>query len=175
MLLNINPQRSYIYSAMVLLGCILLTVYTFNETSLRLFSHWLIFDESYGHGLLVLATCIYMIHCALAAGEIYSSGPDWFMLLPLLLCSFTLALSVVAGIDMVQYILLPAVVFISFYLVAGRNAAIRILIPLGLIYFAIPFWDHFTNGLLALTSGVVQEMVYLSGITAYISGNSIYI
>ncbi|MCS3904332.1 exosortase [Methylohalomonas lacus] len=155
--------------------CLAFIAFVFQDALSGLFSLWLVFDETYGHGLLVAATSLFLTFRALNVKRYDPISPNWYYALPLLLLSMLLEVAAVIGVELVQYLLLPVIILLSFALVAGTGEAKRIVVPLGLLYFAIPLWDHLNNALLALTTVVVQYLVQLSGITAHITGNSIFI
>ncbi|MGK0299019.1 MAG: exosortase, partial [Gammaproteobacteria bacterium] len=162
-------------SPVIFLICLVIISISFQETLSKLLSRWLVFDESYGHGLLVVATSLFLILRKLAmTGQKYLK-PNWLYVFPLLLSCLILTLSMNIGVELLQFVLLPLLILFSFALIAGTAQAKTIIVPLGLLYFAVPIWDYLNNTLVEVTSAVVQYMVQLSGITAFITGNSIFI
>ncbi len=157
------------------LFCLVAVGFAFDETVYGLFSLWQVYDGNYGHGLLVILTSLVLIFRALSQGPVVPLAPAWIYALPVMLLSYLIALAQIVGVDLLQYVLLPLVILFSFLLVAGVTRTRAILLPLALLYFAIPFWDYLNNTLVQITSAVVQYFISHTGITAYISGNSIFI
>jgi len=155
--------------------CLIMTGVTFDTTVFGLFSLWQIYDGNYGHGSLVMLTSLVLILRKLNERQDIPLAPSWIFALPLMLLSGLIALAQLIGVDLLQYILLPMLILFAFMLIAGVDKARTILMPLGLVYFAVPFWDYLNEALVQITSTVVQYFIARSGITAYISGNSIFI
>jgi len=161
--------------AALFLLCLILVGVAFDTTVFGLFTLWQIYDGNFGHGFLVILTSLVLTLRALGQGPVIPVAPAWFFAVPLVLASSLVALAQIVGVELLEYLMLPLVLLFAFLLVAGVNRTRAILVPLGLVYFAIPFWDYLNNTLVQITSTVVQYFIARTGITAYISGNSIFI
>jgi len=155
--------------------CLVSVGLVFHDTVAGLVSRWLLFDESYGHGFLVVVCSLYLTGRALYQRGMVVSSPSWYLALLLLVLSLFMAMADAVRVDLLPQVLLPIMAWLAFALVAGIGTARRIIVPWGLVYFAIPVWDYLNNGLVTITSEVVGILISRSGITAYITGNSIFI
>jgi len=155
--------------------CLVIVVLAFQQTLSGLLTVWLVFDESYGHGLLVAATSLVLTCRALVRTAPVSVSPNSYFAIPLVIAAVLIELATIVGVDLLQYLLLPVAILLAFALLAGTAQARLVIVPLALLYFAIPFWDYLNNGLVGITSVVVQYLVAHTGITAHITGNSIFI
>ncbi len=160
--------------ALFLIGLISI-ILALDDTWSGLLSIWLVFDESYGHGLLVAAASLVLAGRALINNPAIALSPNPWLAIPLFFAALLISLSAAIGVDLLQYLLLPVVILLAYALLAGTAQARRLLVPVALLYFALPFWDYLNNALVEITSAVVQYFVARSGITAHIAGNSIFI
>jgi len=155
--------------------CLVIVVLAFQQSLSGLVTVWMVFDESYGHGLLVAATSLVLTCRALVRAAPVLVSPNSYFAIPLVIATVLIELATIVGVGLLQYLLLPVVILLAFSLLAGIAQARLVIAPLALLYFAIPFWDYLNNGLVGITSEVVQYLVAHTGITAHIAGNSIFI
>lgn len=173
---TLSPKIDPRYGPLVLfLICLLASGLLFNETAAGLWARWRVFDESYGHGLLVGLCCMTLCGRALLQPGVTCSTSSWYPIPVLVLLSGLVTIANTVGVEILPQLLLPFTVWLTFAVVAGFGPARRIVIPLGLLYFAVPIWDYLNDGLVVLTSRVVGYMVGRSSIPAYITGNSIFL
>jgi len=160
---------------LVFLLVVILTIVLYLPTLGNLVNLWFRFDESLGHGLLVLLVSGYLVYKAVDWKSSKQVNPAWHAVIPLLICSILWVMAYSVDINIIQQMLLPLIILASVYLLAGRNITLKILVPVLLLYFAIPVWDYLSGILLDITAGIVQTLVAQSDITAHIEGNSIFI
>lgn len=155
--------------------CFISVLLIFHTTVRDLVERWMMFDESMGHGFLVLAICLYLSYISRAWR--YSGTDDSFNRagLPLFFCSIIWGLANIAGINIIEFLILPLILLFSLALFTGLHVTGKLLIPVAFIYFAIPVWDYLNNDLVDLTAYVVQSLVRHTEITAFIEGNSIFL
>ncbi|MGP4843258.1 exosortase [Marinobacter sp. 1Y8] len=137
-------------------------------------SRWLAVDESYSHGFLLLAVSAYLVvqqWRLRAPAAIFS--PFW--LLPL--CGFLLLY--VAGsmlmIEAVQQFVLIPVLLCALGVIWGWRELVRFLIPVGLLVFAIPFWDYLAWPLQLITTKVNEILLGLLGIEFHVDGVFVFL
>ena len=155
--------------------CILSVILIYGVTSREILTAWLTLDESMSHGLLVAATCIYLIHRVYEVNSMPQVNAVFVAFLPLVLTSFAWVIAQLAGINLIAQLILPLLLIFSVLLVLGYGHTKLIFVPVLFLYFAIPVWDYLNNYVLAITVFVVQNMVKWTDITAYIEGSSIFL
>lgn len=149
----------------------------FKPTLLTLHGHWSSWTTSYSHGYLLVATATYLYFESDKVAPRWLPdirGAAWILLA---ISSFGWLIFYLAGIGVLQQILLPIVLLALFASLLDTNRFWRTLLPIGLIYLAIPMWDglliHFLQRLSTTVSGWVVANLF--GIPANISGFSITI
>lgn len=136
--------------------------------------YWGKFSETYAHGYMVLACTFYLLyerHQKDRAFSAAASKPE--TLLAVLACVGIGALFVVADyiqVRIVMLLLMPALLFVWVYGVFGARAARAALIPIGLLYTAIPFWEILSVPLRVMAVSVTDYGLGLLQVPAYIDG-----
>lgn len=166
-------DQAYILAILLFVN-LFVFIYVFANTLRDLLQIWLKFDQSLGHGLLVIATTIFLIYKAIdwKSDTVLS---DYRAALPLAALSFIWGIAYSVDINLAEQLLLPVILFFSIQLLLGISIAKKLVLPIFLLYFSIPVWDHFNGVLLSVTVAVVQWLVRISNITAYIEGTSIFL
>jgi exosortase len=148
--------------------------FAYYPTTQVLFERWIQFDESMSHGLLIVGLSIHLVVKRLSEqskplDNVNRISPFCLALsLSLIWGMFT-----AASIDIIEQLLIPAILWAILATLFGVGVGKRILLPVSFMYFAIPLWDYFNQVLVEISSSVVGFLVELSGITAYISGPNI--
>lgn len=130
---------------------------------------WTRYNEAYSHGYLVAAIVIYaIVKESLQLGFVekrpYSS----------ILFAFVISIGWVAGyatqVQLLQQVLLPAIIGVWLLSVFGWQQIIRYVPPLLFIYLVIPLWGGLTDPLRQMTVNVVQFGLNFLDIPALIEG-----
>ena len=158
-----------------ILVCLVTVMYLYWETVISLVGEWMEYDQSMGHGFLVFAVCVFLVYKSGVSNEGVSSEPNLLAVIPLFCLTTIWAVAELVDINIIQQMVLPLIFLSGLLLLTGRRITWMLLAPVLFIYFAIPFWDYLNNLLVDLTSFVVQNAVKLSGITAFVEGNSIFL
>lgn len=80
-----------------------------------------------------------------------------------------------AGIQIVELLLLPVIVWSACMTVLGWRISVRLIFPFGFLYFAIPVW-HSGNFILQwLTVKAVGVLIKTVGFLAHIKGNFVFL
>lgn len=135
-----------------------------------IFSRWLKFDEAYSHGLLVLIISLYLVFRNLKAIWPLRLSPNILGFLALTSAAFVWALAQAMSIQVIEEILVPFLLWSSFFSIYGWKQARLLIVPLGFLYFAIPFWDYLSMALQLITVAVNEVGFGLTGISAEIDG-----
>lgn len=134
---------------------------------------WIKLDESYSHGLMVLAVCTYLTYEKLR--EIRPRpGFYWFWLVPFLAAVTAYAIGDMLLIEALQQIALVPILFGGLLVIWGWRQTVPFLVPIGLILFAIPFWDYLAWSLQLITVSVNQYLLAELGINFYVEGVFVY-
>ena len=147
----------------------------FQQTIFDIVTAWTRYDESMGHGFLVLCVCVYLLHKTAfwKYGEETCVELRWVP--SLILCCIVWGITDTVDIDIIQQFVLPLIVIQVVLVIFGYRFGKRLILPVAFIYFAIPVWDYLNESLVSLTSFAVLRLVKLTSITAFIEGNSIFI
>lgn len=153
-----------------LIIAILLLVAVFWKDFYALLQLWLVMDGAYSHGLL-LAMCSgwllwkqnYRINRTFVKVNIF--GVVLFVGILLIWLSARLLL-----IDVVSQSLLPALMLTMILSVFGGSVLKYCLLPMTLLWFAIPFWDYLGFSLQQLTVAAIQLPLKLLQVGFIIQG-----
>lgn len=141
---------------------------TFRDSVLVVWERWLKFDEAYSHGLLVFGISLFLVYRAIRAMGALHLNPSPVGILLLLMASLLWALGAALNIQVIQVFLLPGILWLSFLALFGWRQATPLIVPMGFLYFAIPFWDFLSMPLQLLTVAVNDLWLRAFGITAII-------
>jgi len=136
-----------------------------------LHNSWTAIYGPFAHGYLILALALWLGWRLWQRDGDVPIAPDWRAAVLLLGLLLALALMELLFINSARQTLLPLILSSAIWLVFGRVAAQRLLWPAAFLYFALPQWWAINGLMQALTTGVVNVMVSLSGVPAYIDGN----
>ena len=104
------------------------------------FSRWLLFDQSYSHGLLLAAFSAYM---SILAYRDSRPMPGFFpfWLIPLIACVLVYVMGGLILMEGLQYIVLIPMLMAALAVVWGWRQLVPFIIPVGVLVFAVPIWD----------------------------------
>ncbi|MGQ7274722.1 exosortase [Marinobacter sp. V034] len=137
-------------------------------------SRWLAVDESYSHGFLLLAVSAYLVvqqWRVRPAVTLFS--PFWLLpLLGFLLLYIGGSMLMIEAVQ--QFVLIPALLC-ALGVIWGWRELVRFLIPVGLLVFAIPFWDYLAWPLQLITTKVNEILLGLLGIEFHVDGVFVFL
>src|SRR5690606_38949096 len=122
------------------------------------------------HGFLVFAISLYLCRRKIKAIFPLAFSPSVLGLAFLSSVSFLWALASAMAVQVVEEFLLPLLLWLCFYSLHGWRQAKLLIVPLGFLYFAIPFWDYLAMPLQLITVAVNEVGFKIAGITAEIQG-----
>lgn len=156
-------------SAAVLIG-LALVLAAFGSTLMAFHQRWASMELGYSHGYPVLLIMLYVI---------YERRQDLLRLprqafapalVPLALLSLAWLLADAVQVQVLQQLLLPAIVSLWLCAALGRPLFWALLVPLMLLYLAVPVWDVLVNPLRVITVRVVQTWLQWGDYTAIVDG-----
>lgn len=130
---------------------------------------WLLVDQSYSHGFLVVAIVIYWVFMLLWKRKATLS-PNPKAIVPILLISVVWLVGESTLTLIVAQAALPLLFWCALYALFGWRFAKKVVIPSILLFLALPAWDVFTPVFRGVTTIVVQSIVSILSIPAYFDG-----
>ncbi|TCI04427.1 exosortase [Corallincola luteus] len=140
-----------------------------------LWHRWLEFDESYGHGLLLMAVILWWFHDQRVVFGSLPVGPWLPASLPLLLVVAVWWVAAATDILVVQQVLLPWIWWLALALLGGKALAKHSFFAALLFCFAVPIWDHLNDYLIDLTVVVTTNLLSMLAMPILIQSNEIHI
>lgn len=126
--------------------------------------------EGYTHGYLVILIALYLVYRCwprLRATPAAPSRLAFALLLPTVLVAFA---GEAVQVQALQFLALPATLWLWAVAAFGWRVGWLLLVPAGMLYFAVPLWDVLTDPLRGLTVAVTQGALDLLRVPAYIDG-----
>ena len=176
-----SPQWQKPQLLMLLItGCVLVS---FFPTFLDVFALWNDLGDDFGHGWLVGGICLYLMISThlLVTDDTNPPALKWLeplqplFLLAALAAGTIIILGQIAGILIVQVLVLPPLIWCLFAGIFGPNAALKLIPATAYLYFALPIWDNISAALQSMTAWANAQMLGLVEIPHMINGNRISI
>jgi exosortase len=140
------------------------------QTWSDLWPYWEHKNATYTHGTLIALISIYLVWRARPALAGMTPAPSTVALPLVLLLSLAWTVAARGNVLVAHAMLWPALAFAGLWAGVGWRAASHFAFPLGLLYFAIPFWDFFKGPLQALSAFMVSLLTSAAGLPAHIDG-----
>ena len=125
---------------------------------------------SYGHSYLVLPMAAWLFIAGLRGERLERVGPSLVGLVALVAVVAFYTLSEIMDFTLGMQVALPAILLAGVLALAGLHLARYAVIPVGMLYFTVPVWDHIVVFLQDAATGVVTTWLQWTGITAHIDG-----
>lgn len=138
-----------------------------------LWAYWTDEPSLGGHGILVAALAGWLLFRARDRTDSEPVKPTPWALLLLVPCSVATLIFWKAGLQALQLLMLPAVIWLAVLAAFGTGVARSVAIPVGYLYFAMPAWNILSVPLQELTVHVVTVVAPLVGLPASVSGTSV--
>lgn len=154
----------------VLLALVLST----GSTWLLTIDRWTKLDESYSHGFLLLAVSIGLsIQTWRRERPVTGFYPLW--LVPLLLGMTGYVVGDLLGIQALRQMVLVPLILAALAVLWGWRQLVPFLIPVGVLFFAMPVWDFISWQLQVITTTVNQMLLGLYGVEFEVEGVFVYL
>jgi len=133
-------------------------------------------SSAYRHGPLLLVIATWLAIRAIRAARA-PIAPDGRLIWVLLLAgaSFAWLIAVRAGIQVGHQALLPLLIWLGIRVVLGPRIAWLVVVPIGLLYSAVPVWHAAVPALQSMTVAVVSTCLHIVAIPAYVVGDYVHI
>ncbi len=156
----------------VLILSVLVIYSAFTPTFQSLNTLWTQNNHTYSHGYVLVLFIIYALY---VQRSWFNLSPS-FLAVPLGLCAGILwVLANAVQVLLIQQMLVPVMIALLFISVVGFQNAIKVWIPVGALFLAIPVMDFLLNPLQDLTTWAVSIGIRWAGITAFIDQYDIQI
>ncbi|MCC5858735.1 MAG: EpsI family protein [Ectothiorhodospiraceae bacterium] len=139
-----------------------------------LLNRWTQFDQAYSHGLFVFGASLFLLYRLLRA-ERLPVRPSLSGALLAGVTALAVALAGVVNILILQWMGLVVLWWALCLGLLGWRAGWRLFIPIGFVYYAIPFWDYLTGALVALAVVVNDLLLGFRGIHFRVEGVYIHL
>lgn len=139
------------------------------STLAGIFSRWLRFDESYSHGFLLLAISTFLI---VRASRRIKPAPRFH---PLWLVPFSLALLAfglggLLRVEALQHLMVVPLLLGALAILLGWKQVRHFILPIGLLFFAMPMWDFLAWTLQLITVEINRLLLGLFDIDFEVEG-----
>ena len=149
---------------------LLLTLAAYGSASSALWGYWVAPDSGGSHGFLIAPICLGLLwraRFALSNAPIRGSLTGCILLL---CCGLAWLVFLRSGIQDLQLLLLPPILFLAAYAAFGFRAAWVLAFPIGYLGFALPAWGTLGGPLQELTTWAVGAVMPVIGLPARVSG-----
>ena len=151
-------------------GLIAAAVVAYWPASRALWRYWTDEPSLGGHGMLVTVLAVWLLYRARDRIGSAVVQPAQWALVPLVLCSIASLVFWRAGIQSLQLLTLPALMWLGVFAAFGACVARVVAVPIGYLYFAMPAWNLLTVPLQHLTLRIVAWLAPMLGLPATVSG-----
>lgn len=146
-------------------------------TASSLISEWR--DEAntttYTHGFLIAGVCLWLLYRSGREATEVRTSPSVLAWSGLIVSALLWLVAVRAGIQTIHQMLLPVIVWLAISSALGLRAAWVCSFAVGYLYFAIPLWGHINEALQYGTVIVVEWLLRLTGVTAFVEDTFVHI
>lgn len=152
---------------------LLVTALAYFRTWAELWPLWLDKNDTYTHGVLIAAIALWLTWRTRSRLAETPVLPNPRVLPALLLLSMASLFAAAANVMVVHTMLWPMLALALLWAGAGWHVARQFFLPLGFLYFAIPFWDFFEPALQSLASRIVNLVIRIVGTPVAVDGTHI--
>jgi EpsI family protein len=133
--------------------------------------------SAYRHGSLIVLVTLWLL---VRGAREYESpaetrGSAVLPLAALAATSVAWLIALRAGVQVAHQALLPILIWLAIRVVFGPRIALRSLVPVGLLYSAVPVWHVLVPALQSMTVSVVSTMLRIVAVPAYVTGDFVHI
>ena len=139
-----------------------------------IFARWLQFDESYSHGFLLLAISAFLVfRTAQRIRPVPGFYPFW--LLPFILALLAYGLGGVLRVEALQHLMVVPLFLGALAILLGWKQVKPFILPVGMVFFAMPMWDFLSWSLQLTTVEINQLLLGLFDIEFEVEGVFVYL
>ncbi|MDJ0757897.1 MAG: EpsI family protein [Woeseiaceae bacterium] len=169
-----DEGRAAVSHWLIVAGTLLAVMLALSPTLMLLWPKWSD-SHRYSQGVLILLLVVWLVYRqrdAISATPQRPSIPAFVVLAGLL---FGWIWAFAANIALGATVLWPLILICAVLSVSGWQTVARILVPVLLLYSAIPVWDVINPLLQSMTTAAVSVILKAIGVPAFIEGNFVQI
>lgn len=137
-------------------------------------SRWFKFDESYSHGLLLLLVSVVLIaRTVKRESPVPGFYPLW--LVPLALALLAYGLGDILRVQALQELTVVPLLLGTLAIFLGWKQVCLFIVPVGVLFFAVPVWDYLSWTLQLITVEINQLLLGLFDIEFEVEGVFVYL
>ena len=169
-----NPSRFSVNTLLPFLIVFASLLFVVLPTVLNIFNRWLIFDESYSHGFLLLAVSVFLVfRTARRIRPVPGFYPFW--LLPFILALVAYGLGGLLRVQALQQLMVVPLFLGALAILLGWKQIKPFILPIGMVFFAMPMWDFLSWTLQLITVEINQLLLGLFDIEFEVEGVFVYL
>ena len=135
---------------------------------------WMKLDESYSHGFLLLVVSLFLTWQAWHRERpVVGFYPLW--LVPFVLGLAGYAIGDLLGVQALRQLALVPLILVGLAVLWGWRQLVPFLIPVGVLFFAMPVWDFISWPLQLMTTSVNQLLLGAYGVDFEVEGVFVYL
>lgn len=162
--------------ATVQIMLVVATSVLFWPTSVSLLHRWEpSSNTAYGHGYVVLAISLWLLISNRYRWRHLTPKPSIGAAILLIPVAVIWLVMLRAAIESGHQVLIPVLIWLAICAALGPAIAVRNLLPVGYLYFALPVWDEINPVLQWATTAAADFLLTLSGVQAYVQANFVHL
>ena len=165
-------QTKYLYPLVVLLIACSFSVF-FPDTVHSYLDKWSKFDESLGHGFLIVGIVIFELFRSFKSYQPTKEKPNHLLLIVILLTTLFHEVAAFWGILIFQQLSLYAIWVLATIYILGYQSFKQMAFPFVFFLFAVPFWEFSNTFFVDLTTFAVTIFLNFTDLTVFIYDNFI--
>ena len=139
-----------------------------------IFSRWLMFDESYSHGFLLLVVAAFFVFRVFRQrSPVPGFYPMW--LVPFVLALLAFGLGDLLRVQALQHLVVVPLFLGALAVLLGWKQVRWFIVPVGLLFFAMPVWDFLAWTLQLITTEINRLLLGLFNIEFEVEGVFVYL
>lgn len=131
--------------------------------------------RTYQHGYLIAVIALWLLFRERGSIAGAAAAPSYPMLMLAALGGIAWAVAWNAGLQVLHFLIWPAVLWLALTGMLGLRAGRVLLLPVGFIYFAMPVWDAMTPALQTATVLANRALGIVGNVPMIIEGNIVHI
>ncbi len=129
-------------------------------------------NETFTHGFLIFPICLYLIWLKRNEINLYQAKPEPRILLLFIPALGIWLISNVVDVQVIQQLIVIALIQIIIWLLYGRKIFQQLLFPLLYLYFSVPIGQSLIPAMMEFTASFTVNLIELTGIPLYRDGLS---
>ncbi len=166
-----SPHRTGLAASLALL---ILFISSYYSSFASLAMHWIGREsDTYNYGFLVVACVLYLLYLQKDKFRAAAIQPFFWAVLPLVVFVLIWFTARLVDVQKAQFLVIPFIIISSITLCFGFNYLRIALLPLSILFFAMPIWDVLWPFLQDITTFVTHEVLLLIGKPVFVEEHTL--